>query len=143
MNQLLPIDKLTFWIFAGFWPIYLVWELILLVLRGHNPSVDLISMVARDRAYQMNCLAFTWCGLAAHFWINWKHLPQWDGLLPNIVFWLLVVGAVALDILLWKHPYSGLPFWLRVFRFPGTQVLLGLLAGAFLFPQRQAPGVPF
>lgn len=143
MNQLLPIDKVTFWIFAGLWPVYFVWEIILLLLRGHNPSVDLISMVARDRSYQMNCLVFTWCGLAAHFWMNWKHLPWGENPIPAVLFWLLVAGTVVLDWLLWLTPYEKLTLAWRVWRFPGTQALLGLLAGFLLFPQRQPPGVPF
>jgi hypothetical protein len=47
MNKLLPIDNITFWIFIGFWPLWLVWELAMLYLRGKDPNVDVISMTAR------------------------------------------------------------------------------------------------
>ncbi len=142
MNVLLTIDKATFWIFWGFWPIWLIWELILLKLREQNPSVDLISMVARDRSYQFTALAFTWGSLAAHYWVNWRTLP-WDSEIPAVIFWVLITAACIWDYHLWDRAYETLPFWMRFVRFPGTMLMLGLFNGAFLFPQRGKAGMPF
>lgn len=142
MNQLLSIDKVTFWIFWGFWPLWLIWELVLIKLRAENPSVDLISMVARDRAYQFTALAFAWGSLAAHYFVNWRHLP-WETPIPAVAFWVLLLLACVWDYTLWHTPYATLPYWIRVVRFPGTMFFLGILNGTFLFPQRGIKGMPF
>lgn len=142
MNELLPIDRFTFWLFVGFWPVWLVWELVLVKLRGHDPSVDLISMVARDRAYQLTALAFVWGSLAAHFWANWRHLP-WSSPAPAVAFWILIALACVWDWRLWEVPYATMPLWTRVVRFPGVMLFLGLLNGFLLFPQRGMRGNPF
>ena len=142
MNALLPIDKVTVWLFVGFWPIWLVWEFVLLKLRGANPSVDLISMVARDRGYQFTAMVFAWGSLAAHYWANWRDLP-WETPIPAVTFWVLLVLACVWDFFLWNTPYATLPLWMRIVRFPGTMLFLGLLNGFLLFPQRGRPGMPF
>ena len=141
-NALLPIDKFTFWLVIGFWPIWIVWELVLLILRGHNPSVDLISMVARDRSYQMSSLAFAWGSLAAHFWANWRDVP-WTGAVFGVAFFLLIALVLTWDVFLWNTPYASLPLWTRVVRFPGTMLFMGLLNGFLVFPQRGPTGMPF
>lgn len=142
MNQILTIDKFTFYLVLGFWPIWIIWELILLYLRGHNPSVDLISMVARDRSYQMSALAFAWGSLAAHFWANWRYLP-WTGWPFGVMFFLLILLVLIWDVALWNAPYAELPYWIRVVRFPGVMLGLGLLNGFLVFPQRGPPSQPF
>ena len=142
MNQLLPIDKFTFWLVIGFWPIWIVWELVLLVLRGHNPSVDLISMVARDRSYQMASLAFAWGSLAGHFWMNWRDLP-WSSPILGVLFFLLIALVLVWDITIWNVPYSSLHWFFRLVRFPGVMLFLGLLNGFLIFPQRGVPSQPF
>jgi hypothetical protein len=142
MNPILPIDKLTFWLFIAFLPIWLVWELVLIKMRGANPSVDLISMVARDRGYQFTAMVFAWGSLAAHYWVNWRHLP-WESPIPAIMFWVLMLAACVWDYFLWHTPYSTLPFWMRVVRWPGTMLFLGFLNGVFLFPQKGPPSQPF
>lgn len=141
MNSVVTMDKVTFWIFFGIWPIWLIWELILIKLRGQNPSVDLISMVARDRGYQFTAMVFAWGSLAAHYWANWRNLP-WDNPIPAISFWLLIVLACIWDYFLWNTPYVNLHLWIRIVRFPGTMLFLGLLNGFLLFPQRGIKGIP-
>lgn len=136
------IDKATFWIFIGFWPIYIVWELILLYMRSVHPSVDLISMVARDRSYQLTAMAFAWGSLAAHFWMNWREVPM-DSPVLGVLFFGLIAAVLASDLLLWKTAYESLPLWARVVRFPGTMLLLGLLNGFLLFPQKAPSASPF
>ncbi len=142
MNKFLTIDSVTFWIFFGFWPIWIIWELVLLKLRGGNTSVDLISMVARDRAYQMASIAFAWGSLAAHFFANWRELPPWYGIVPSLSFWILLAAVLVWDIFLWNTPYAQLSGWIRFVRFPGTMLFLGLLNGFLLFPQKGNPFQP-
>lgn len=142
MNTLLPIDKFTFWLVIGFWPIWIVWELILLKLRGSNPSVDLISMVARDRSYQMASLAFAWGSLAGHFWMNWRDLP-WHSPVLGVLFFALIAAVLVWDVTLWSVPYETLHWSARLVRFPGTMLILGLLNGFLVFPQRGVSAQPF
>jgi len=128
------LDNLTFWIFFGFWPVWLVWELILLYLRGKGMSVDLISMEAREQGYKLTVIPFVWSALAAHFWFNWEKpysVPYYA-----IGFWLFVLFTAFLDYRFWNIPYSALTGWLRVYRWPGFQAALGLLMGFLLFPQK-------
>lgn len=142
MNKLLPIDNVTFWVFVGFLPLWIVWELIVLKMHGQDPNVDLISMVARDRAYQFTALAFAWGSLAAHFWVNWRDTP-WHTPVVGVLFFVLMAAVALWDWSLWTTPYATLPYWLRVVRFPGVMLFLGLLNGAFIFPQAAAKGSPF
>lgn len=141
MNPVLTMNKATFWLFIGIWPVWIVWELILIRLRGQNPSIGLISMVARDRGYQFTAMVFAWGSLAAHYWANWRHLP-WDNPFPAIMFWVLIVAVIVWDSFLWSTPYITLPLWIRCVRFPGTMLFLGLLNGFLLFPQRGISGIP-
>jgi hypothetical protein len=131
----MKFDNVTFWVFIGIWPAWLIWEIVLLALRGKGLGVDTISMVAKDRAFQMNSLAFTWGGLGAHFWINWYRTRTWSTPVPAIVFWGLIVATLVLDIILWNKPYGDMALVWRWFRNPGMQLLLGMIAGYFLFPQ--------
>jgi hypothetical protein len=130
----MKLDNLTFWIFFGFWPLWLVWELVLVWLRHKGWPVDLISMEARERAYRMNVIPFIWSALAAHFWLNWAR--PYEVAYPAVIFWGLVALVGFFDFHYWNIPYNTLTGWVRVMRWPGTQVILGLILGLTLFPQR-------
>lgn len=131
------INTVTFVVFVGFWPIWLGWEMVLLYLRGKGMHVLTISMVARDRARSFAVFPFCWSGLLAHFWLNWYHTEVWRSAIPPILFWLLVATTLCVDVVLLrlKRSYADLPGWARTLRHPALQVLLGLCAGYFLFPQ--------
>lgn len=135
-------DTLTFAGVVLIWPLWLIWEIILLIWRGKGWDVDTISMVAKDRALQLSSLPFIWGGMAGHWWFTWK-VPWTYSPVPPITFWALVVGCLVWDILLWSTPYGSLPWALRLVRWPGMMLFLGLLAGAFLFPQRGNVSQPF
>jgi hypothetical protein len=97
-------------------------------------NVDLISQEARERAYDLNVIPFIWSALAAHFWLNWAR--PYAVAYPAIIFWCLVAMTFFFDMYLWHTPYSTMQGWLRIYRWPGTQVLLGLILGLLLFPQK-------
>jgi hypothetical protein len=137
------INNITFWIFFGFWPIWIIWELALLIMRGHSPSVGLISMIARDRAYQFSFIPLAWGSLAAHFWANWHVLPPWDGWWCGVIFFGLLVACAGWDWYLIDTPYDQMGFFMRLLRWPGNMLLLGLLNGIFVFPQRGYHLQPF
>ncbi len=143
----LTTNDLTFILSVFFLPIWLVWELTLLWLRGKgHVSADTghlagtISMVMRDRAYQMNAIPFFWSAMTAHWWVNWFDRPVWDVPYPAIAFWLLLAATLGLDIYLWHTPYPTLESLVKVFRAPMVQVGLGFLAAYFLFPQKAPDG---
>jgi hypothetical protein len=128
------MNAVTVALLTGVWVVYLIWELVLLYMRAKGLHVGTISMEAHQHAYQMTVLPFIWGSMASHWWLNWA--KPYTAPYPAIVFWVLVVATLALDIYLWKTPYSSLTGFMRVFRWPGTQMLLGLILGFILFPQR-------
>ena len=141
------LNDTTFLISVFFLPLWLVWELTLLWLRNRGIVTDghlvgTISMVMRDRAYQLNCIPFFWAGMSAHWWVNWLRTRVWDVPYPAVAYWLLVVCTLGVDIWLFHTPYSTLPDWAKVIRSPMVQVGLGFIAAYFLFPQQanNAPG---
>jgi hypothetical protein len=127
------VNTFTLFVFLGFWPAWLVWELVLLRLRalpGDKPKT--ISMVARDRGYQLNVVVYLWGGLATHFWwlgSTWATVPG------AIAFWVLPLLLLVADIVLWNWPRESWPPWLRFARQPLLWLVVGALAGRFLFPQ--------
>ena len=137
----MKLNDFTFAFILGFWPIWIVWEVALLFIKGSTPSVGLISNVARDRGYQMACLAFAWGSLAGHFWVNWRVLP-WGGWIPGLIFFSLIAAVLAWDIALWNVPYASLPWVVRFFRFPAIMLVVGLLNGFLVFPQQGPAGQP-
>lgn len=128
------IDNITFFLTFFFFPIWLVWELVLLYLRGKGFSADLISMEAREQGYRLNVIPFVWSALMAHFWFNWAR--PYSVPYPAIAFWLFVAFTLYLDYRFWGVPYSTLTGFTRIYRWPGFQAGLGLVLGFLLFPQR-------
>lgn len=139
-------------VFLGIWPLWLVLEIVLLVLRAKpRPSSEVvfrrvelgeltpeqaaelllpppktISMVAKS--WRITTVVYLWAGCAAHWW--------WNGPTPTtvpggILFWLIPVGLLVGDILEWKRPDGFRPWY----RNPLLWLVLGALAGRFLFPQ--------
>lgn len=130
----MKIDNVTFWMWFGVWPLWLIWELVLIVLDRNGVKVDLISQEARERAYQLNVIPFVWGAMASHWWLNWAR--PYVVAYPAVIFWGLVGSTFVLDVVMWNTTYNTLSGWFRVFRWPGTQMLLGLVLGLVLFPQR-------
>lgn len=127
------INSITFWIFVGVWPLWGVWELVLLWLRrrqGAKPGT--ISMVAKDRAWHLNALPYLWGGLATHYW--WPG-GKWAGTAGGVAFWAIAVALLVQDIILWNRPVDTWPKWLRYQRWPLLWLVVGAAAGKLLFPQ--------
>lgn len=125
-------DTITLWVFLCFWPPWLVWELVLLALRrksGAPPKT--ISMVARDRGWHLSSVVYLWGGLATHFW--WP--AQWATVVGSALFWGIAVALLAWDVYLWRHEVWAWPTWRRRLRQPLLWLVIGALAGHFLFPQ--------
>jgi hypothetical protein len=134
------INTITFWIWFVIWPIWFIWEMVLLYLRSRSPGASkpaLISMVARDMGWRYNSAVYTWSGLAAHFW--WPG-PDWAPVVTGLVFWsitlLLVIEDVTLQFI--KPDRTQWPTWLRYQRLPLLWMVLGFFAGHFLFAQHDS-----
>ncbi len=129
------INQITFWVFLSFWPVWLLWEIALLIMRGQGWAEipDTISMVARDRGWHVSSVVYLLGGLATHFWWNSR---KWASVAGSIIFWVVVLGLLGQDIYLWNSAYETWPIWLRIERWPLMWLGLGSLAGRFLFPQR-------
>lgn len=126
------IDKLTWTFVIGIWALWLVWEMVLLALRGTGTYVKTISMVARDSAFRLNSVCYAWGGMATHwFWPG----SEWATVAGSIIFWVLCAALLVQDILLWKTPRETLHPVVRWLRFPMVPVIVGAVAGKLLFPQ--------
>lgn len=138
----MKIDTLTLIVGTFFLPVWLAWELLLLKWRGQGMDVGTISIVMKQRAYELNFIPFFWASMMAHWWFNWQRTPVWSVPYPAIVFWALLAGTLALDValVLTHHPYGTLAAWAKVLRSPMVQCGLGILAAYFLFPQRAYEG---
>lgn len=136
----MKMNDVTFFVGIFFLPIWLIWEIVVLKLHGGDHSVGTISMVMRERAYQMNSLPLFWAGMCAHWWVNWIKHPVYETPYPAIAFWLIVAGTLIADISLWHTPYGSLGSFWKGFRAPPIQAALGFLAAYSLFPQRALQG---
>lgn len=128
-------NAITLYVWLGFWPVWLVWEMAILVLRGEQVSAMTISMVAQRVAWRLPSVVYAWYGLAAHWWWNGKSWASWPGALA---FWLIMAGLLAWDIVCWgatSKPLLDWPQMMLNLRFPVWYAIIGTLAGHFLFPQ--------
>ena len=132
------LNRITLWIFLGFWPVWLVWEIALLIMRGAGVAQlpSLISMVARDRGWSLSSVVYLWFGLGAHFWANTdKVYPGATNTILSISFWVIAVALLVWDITLWRTDFVMWSPVLRWFRWPVAWMIAGALSGRFLFPQ--------
>jgi hypothetical protein len=129
------VDAITFGVWLAIWPVWLLWELVLLVLRGSSIRVQTISMVARDKGWLFSSVVYSWCGLASHFWI--PH-ASWNPPHPigYALFWLVALSLGVEDAILWGSDPMAWSKSLRWRRHPALVMAAGLLLGWLLFPQR-------
>ena len=144
-------DK-TFLVGIFFLPLWFLWEMLTFWLRSKgyfggpipgrgNMTVGTISMVMQHRAYQLNALPFFWSGMMAHWWFNWFGTKTWDVPYPTIAWWSWLTITFAMDLWLWNTPYPTLHPWLKFYRAPMMQCVVGFATAYFLFPQ-QMPRLP-
>ncbi len=114
------------------WPIWLVWEIYLLIRRAQpGPKVKTISMVARDVRHHTSSVIYLTSGMAMHWWAPWRQA----GVAESIAFWAIALGLLVWDLALRNRPVATWPTWLIVARDPPLWLLVGGLAGFLLFPQ--------
>jgi hypothetical protein len=136
------LDSVTLWVFLAFWPVWLTWELILIVrneveVKSASHGALLLSQIARQRGWQFNSVVYCWLGLGAHFWWNGPDVvsPDWLG---TVLFWLIAVALVATDA---YRKYIGFYDWIAQpwYRRPLLWAVIGIGAGRVLFPQLALP----
>lgn len=121
------MNTVTLVVFLAFWPVWLVWEIVILARRaqpGDKPKT--ISMVARDMGWKMNSLVYLWSGLGAHFWWN---AAAWAPYLTGALFWVIFLVLGVAD---WLFSATDARPWYRT---PVLWMAIGALSGRFLFPQ--------
>lgn len=128
------INAITLGLLLGTWPVYLAWEVYLLVKRaGGWPKPALISGVAKTQARRWNSLPYIWGGMGAHWFLThaWATVPG------SIVFWVLLLALLVVDVVLLARgvAYEVLPSWAKWVRHPAAAYLAGNVAGFVLFPQ--------
>lgn len=124
-------DQVTLWVFLLPWPIWLVWELVLLWRRRKAPRPKTISMVARDLRYHLTSVVYLLSGLLVHWFAPWRHATVAGG----VLFWVVALGLFVWDLALWKRPVETWPAGLKISRDPPLWLCAGALAGLVLFPQ--------
>lgn len=128
------INEITFWVWIGKWPIWFVWEMLLLRWRRETINVKTLSQVAQRRAWQLTCAVYTDAYLLSHFvWTVESDVAF--ATVKGIIGWLFVPILAVYDGLLWKTPrieYSVAHRWAR---WPLLVAIVGVLSGRFLFPQ--------
>lgn len=132
----MSLNTLTLGVLLAPWVLFLGWEIYVLIRRASDHGVGTISMVARDYAHRLTCLVYVWGMCATHwFWPS----PFYAPLLANVMAWVLLVCLLIQDVVVWPHPRSEWPLWLKIQRHPALTLGAGLLSGALLFPQKALP----
>jgi len=70
-------------------------------------------------------------------------LPPYSGWWCGIIFFGLIMGMLGWDWYLWNQTYDSMSLWMRIIRWPGTMLFMGLLNGVLVFPQRGYHLQPF
>lgn len=119
-------DKTTIIILAAMTLITLAWEAVLIVQRWRARPLGTISMVMKDLGWRFVSIPFAWGALGGHFWMDgpsfWE--PQSHALLG-----FLIGAAVIADL---ANARARWPRWLT---HPMLWLVLGIAAGALLWPQ--------
>lgn len=127
------VNAITLALLLGTWPVYLAWQIVLLVLRGQQLSAKLISGVAKTQARRFNLLPYVWGGMGAHWFLthSWATVPG------SIIFWVLLLVVLGVDLVLLALgiAYEQLPAWAQWVRRPAVVYLAANVAGFALFPQ--------
>ncbi len=126
-------NALTLGIWLLPWALWLVWEVYLLLRRAQpGPKVKTISMVARDMRFRITSVVYLLPGMCAHwFWLGPKNATVVGG----IAFWVIALALLVQDIWLRNKPTETWPQWLLLQRDAPAWMLIGALAGRYLFPQ--------
>lgn len=125
-------NTLTLLIFVFPWGLWLGWEIYLLVRRGNGHKVKTLSMQARDYGHKLTSVVWIWGAMSGHWW--WP-APALAPVALGVFFWLIALGLVGWDAILWRREVWAYGKWLKRARWPILWLVLGLLAGRFLFPQ--------
>jgi len=133
----MTLDTVTFLIWVGFLPLWLLWECAVLLLRSREYRARTISMVARDRAWQLTSVVFFWCAMPVHWWIP----IGWGSTAGGVAFWTIQAALLVWNVATWRRtsqPLAWWPPWLRWVNWPVWYLVAGPVAAAVLFPQNGA-----
>jgi len=133
----MTFDDVTFIVWIAILPVWLVWEIVLLVKRGQGVAVRTLSMVAQKRGWQLTAVVYFWTAMPIHWWVP----LHWGSTAGGIAFWALQLALFGWNIATWKA--TGAPLaewapWRRWVNWPVWYLVVGPLAAAFLFPQAGA-----
>lgn len=118
------------------WPAMGMYELFLLWRRGIDIRVKTISMVMAKLAWRLNLFPALWGGMATHWWWPGSSHARVE---TAVAFWALIAAVFAFDGFVWvveSPDPKRWPKWLRWLRFPFLWLVVGALAGLFLFAQK-------
>lgn len=128
------VDDVTFWVWLGKYPVWLVLELLLLMLRGEGVSVGTLSIVAKTRGRQLTAAIYFDTAMPIHWWAPIGWATAWG----TVVFWVLQALLLVWNIIRWRataRPVEEWPRWERWLNWPVWYLAAGPAAAALLFPQ--------
>lgn len=134
----MTVDTITFWVWLSPWFILGFWELYVVIQRLRGVKVKTVSIVAKDYGPKLASMVYTWTAMPAHWWWN---AGRWGPDFLAWIFWIIPVALLVWDIFCWKEVPQSWSTWKRRARHPLTWMVLGPLAGRYLFPQ--AGGLPW
>jgi hypothetical protein len=132
------VNRITKWVVLGPLVLWLLWEIVLLVLRWRGLDVRLISQEGRRLAFDgpLAALAYFSAGLAAHLYMTWRR-PTWEGQIASIlgaIWWGTGAAYLVLDLLRRdRAAWSLAEQWVR---YPPVAAIVGALLAWTCFPQR-------
>lgn len=132
------MNSATAWILVGTAVGWLAWEFVLVYGRAKGKGWDTISIVLKDAGLRSCAVPYSVGVLCGHWWLNWPRSSS-----PWFAGWWVwasvLVLAAGSDLAAWRwadRPRETWPGWLRVLRYPGLWLLVGVFLGALCWPQR-------
>lgn len=117
-------DRITEWVLVGTALLWLAWEGVIVWKRKQGERWKTISMVLQRRAYEFSIIPWSFGVLCGHWWWN---VPNTEPIRGEP--WIYI-GLV------WLTAMVGVADWLKFRRHPALVLVVGIIAGHFLWPQR-------
>ena len=133
-------DQITEIVLLATGVVWLAWEIVTVAKRNAGLRWKTISMVLQHRGWRFAIIPYGWGLLAGHWWFARAMVRPILGE-PWIYVALLVV---TLAVIAWDFGWAYLSdekqMRFSTWRMPGFWVLLGVIVGAALWPQRATWG---
>lgn len=129
----MTFDDATFWIWISVWPLFGIREAWIWWRKRRGLDGRWLSIVAKERGPHVSAVIFMWTSQPSHWW--WP-VKEWGPMWAGYVFWAIPLALLGWDVATWREDAGGWPGWKRYARHPILWMVVGVLAGHFLFGQK-------